>query len=102
MGNAPGPKKERWGAKRASPNFGPQDQLPIFEFESVFLSLRRSRAFDFKKVFFQGVTISPCAFCHYFPPYAFVVILRHYLKVMLPSFRLERRYFFQGATILII
>ena len=50
MGNSPGPKKERWGAK---------GQLPIFEFESVFFSLGRSRTFDLK-VFFMVVHLGKC------------------------------------------
>jgi hypothetical protein len=88
------PKKKDGAQKEHLPNLGQQDQLPIFEFKSVFLSLGRSRAFDLKKVFFQGVTISSHApFATIFPPYDFVVILRHSLKVTLPSFRLERRYF---------
>jgi len=51
-----------------------------------------SKAFDLK-VFFQDAAISPMRLLPLFSPYAFVVILRHYLKVTLTSFRLERRYF---------
>jgi len=89
----PGPKKKDGTQKEHPQNLGPQGHLPIFEFESVFFNLGRSRAFDLR-YFFRVSLFPPCAFCHYFPPYAFVVILRHYLKVTLPSFRPERRYFF--------